>query len=1138
MAIPFKQEQLDVINTLGKNIIVSASAGSGKTTVMIEKIIRLVRDHGLQIKNLLVLTYTTNSAQEMKQKLLQSLTKAAQQSPKLLAQIDDVSVADISTIHSFLQGVLKKYFSFVDLNPSFTILDANMVLTAQKQAFKNAFEKFENSDPENHKILLETYGNSRNNDKILSIVKKINSFLVSFDDAEKWCGEVATKLYQTDIENNIAISWIMQNTKDFCDFYLPTLEEILQEATVINAEKCVKYLTDHKLQLSALKFENKDYFYNSRILKAFKKGIIRFGGNFADLTEKCKSLKRYLDGFLDSYIHLNEENFQKSIEKTKIIVEKLITLTLSFQNEYSKIKLEKNALDFDDLEKYMLKLLQNKNVCEEIKSKYDLIFIDEYQDANRVQEKILSLISKPTNRFMVGDMKQSIYAFRQAEPEIFHSIQEKYQTDPNSCSMKLNFNFRSNKAILNFVNVVFSKIMTLKTAQVDYKNKSKMVGDVDYKLPPNCDIPVVEIDIIRELKADNDKKEPISFKEVYSVLNDNKLDKEAKKVEREAAVVAQKINSLLGKQIYIASEDKFREITFKDITVLMVKRSSYLDQFCKVLQSFKIPIYANTKDPLYKDTYVATLICLLKLCRNFRDDTSLAVALHSPFGGLSYEELSEIRLKNPDCKNFYECVENSKDDPKIQAFYNLISELKFGIDFDGVYYTLYKIINRFNLKSKLQNTIDGQSSISKIDKFMEDFLTNGFNNDYISFLNFAEENYDEVKSPNFVTGENCVNITTMHSSKGLEYPIVFIVGTGDSFYGHDKEKEININKKFGIGVRFNDLESRVQTTTSAYEVIKQASKLDEFADKLRLLYVALTRPQNHLFIVGTLGAEEILNQIKSDYQIIVENKYLPLILQSLPPQEIFKINSNQSFANKDYAVNIILANTVKIVDEDKASVDGGKVDNNVKQMFEKYFNYKYPHQTQITLKNSVTSLLKANEDEFTSHNPTPQTFDFKEHQPAYSPEEGILYHSILEKIDFEKAKNFEYVQDFINQNYSQNQVDSQIIYNCAQVINQFNIKNHLKEQQFMMQIPHKKIVENGSEENILVQGVIDLLLLGEKTILIDYKLTNTTSTFILEKRYKNQMRIYKIAAEKAIKKPVDEVYLLLIKQQKLVKINV
>ena len=473
---------------------------------------------------------------------------------------------------------------------------------------------------------------------------------------------------------------------------------------------------------------------------------------------------------------------------------------------------------------------------------------------------------------------------------------------------------------------------------------------------------------------------------------------------------------------------------------------------------------------------------------------------------------------------------------KIKNFKNLLKELKFDIECRGIYFAFNKLISQFDYFSYLYSKNNGLEKVNKIKKFLQDFKDSEFNFNLISFLNYTDENPDSIKAPNFTSGDNCVNVTTIHSSKGLEYPVVILANAGAEFMGQPRNSEIEINLNEGIALQNYNSKLRVKSMPIMFEAMLKINKSDEFAEKLRLLYVALTRAKNYLLIIGSAKNDFI--KLNSDFEIKQKTNFLDLIVGALPKNEIDEINSKKSIKNSNYFVSVYNSEKIRFGNLQAKKQLFGKFIPEYVDYFKTFFDKKLPRISDIALKNSVTTLSAQNSDfEYSNFNILPKSLKISEHLTDNPTEVGTLYHKVFEILDFSQIKTKEDIESFLSKNFlkEKHKLNSQKIFEAVCCLNKFNFKNQLKEQKFMMYVPHKEIIENGSDEKILIQGVVDLILFGEKNVLIDYKYTLNINEEVIKQRYNMQLKIYRRAIESAINKKIDEVYILLINSGKLLK---
>lgn len=1083
------KEQEEVLESTGKNLIVSASAGSGKTTVMIRKIIKCMLEEKVSVKDILVLTYTKASAEEMKQKLLAKIYENASGDEFLASQIDDIPTANISTIHSFFQKIIKKNFFILSLDPNFALLDENQTENLRLEVLESAMQSLYENSPELYENLLEIYGNDRTDRKLQRVVKALNEFCLSLENSDEWLATTALKLYN---DENLLISYLNENLCDKTDAFISKLSVLQAES--VGQDFYIEYIN---VMLSSLKTISRkiDFFdnYNNFINFSFK-NLKKDEEN--EIYKKLIVIKKNISAMAGELRkkELTKEKTAQILVESKKLALGILEVEKIFRKLYTEVKKEKNVLDFNDLELYMLTLLQNEKIKNALKKEFKYIFVDEYQDANLLQERIISSLSSGDNRFIVGDVKQSIYAFRQANPEIFLGLQESYDKDEKSESKTLNSNFRSRKEILDFVNSVFNKIMTPRTSGIDYENTSQFVSKASYK---EESAPFVQIDV---LKKDEGKEEQTA-PEFYTL---NAPRKGKSNAELEAKIVAERILELIGTKIYDKEIEDYRPVEFKDITILLASRGGYLDDFVTTLSSFGVPTFANSREKLYSENEVKILINILKLCLNLQDDISLASSLLN-FGRLSLMDLKTVASASG--KNLLEKsknVQNVEISLKIADFFAIFGEFKENIINLGIYQAFVWLFKKTGYKP-------GKEGAQAVKKFLQDFLSNGFNYDAGGFLEFADKNL--VEAPSVNAGENSVSITTMHSSKGLEYPIVFVVNAGADFTRGKKEYEIVINDKLGFALKniSGDLPSLV------YEVISEKEKHDEFAEKLRLLYVALTRAKNRLFICGTKQGE--FEKLHSDYDAMKMKTFLDLIVGAAGNDASIKYFKEEDLIQK----------------EDIAPTNF-KPDALLEKYFENYFSFKYAHEkeTKLALKNSVSRIT---EEVGASQNLSPQKFLVSEHlNVSSSAEIGTTYHKILETNDFSKI--FSPNDIAIPESEAGENIDINLLYNNVIKLKALTSGAEIfKEQEFMMYLPEKEVTGAGSEDKILVQGIIDLLILGKKNIIVDYKFSSIKNAEKLKQKYRTQLILYKKAAELALNIKVDEIYLLNLVTTELIKME-
>lgn len=1142
--IPFKPEQIDILNSQDKNLIVSASAGSGKTTVMISKIADLIISKKVSVNSILVLTYTDNAANEMKQKLLGELKKHVNEYEFLEDEIENIDQADISTIHSFCQKLIRKnFYAFSNLSPNFSILSNEKKAVFKVISINNVLEKYKQEKQEDYLNLIKIYDQNRSDNKIIDLVFAIDNFLDSYLEKENYRQKTAFYLYDNPNETYKILN------KKLCDKIGSMKEKFVSyhnKSEQLGLHVCSLISADVINALQQFKHEN-DFLHNIELLSGMDKLARRRpeSANPEFLEEIIEARNVFVE-FKKNVLKKNySQDLAQSFENNANILKQLLYLQKSYEEEYSHIKHQNNVLDFSDLERYAIKLTNQEAIQKLLKEKYSYIFIDEFQDANEVQEKLISNIARANNRFMVGDVKQSIYGFRRSNPQIFLDLEKKYQAEENSESKTLNLNFRSDSNILEFVNSVFSTIMTLETAQIDYKNKSMFQPN---KFLPKTEFPRVCLNIALQEK---ETTKNLTSK-VFSIIDEsNQEDEEATSAEREAFLVAKDILKLKGH--YLFDGNAKREVNYSDMSILVKKRGKYFDKFCSCLTNYGVPIYANSAKSIFEMPDILKLLSLLKITQNFYDDYSLSSTMLSFVGNFTYQELADIKLEYQHEKYFYNCVinysnkQNNELSKKIQSFSNLIKTFSLNCKIKGAYLSLQDLLSKTEFKTKTYALDNGLSRVQTIEKFVDVFKNPDFNFNIQAFLAFCESENKEIKTPNYTMGEvDCVNITTIHSSKGLEFPIVFVVQTGADFTKTPDKAEIKIHEKFGIGLKFYDTEENKKQTSFVYEAIDQTIDDEEFAEVERLLYVGLTRAKEYLYVYGTTKSLNFAH-FEKQHEIMFCKSYLDLIMNSIDNNDLKKIitNKHETITKPKYcfAVNIF-DDKNKTKEEEREVIVFSKGDKKTKDMLKESLTYTYPNKDiyKVALKNSVSSLLQA--DEYASQNYSPNKLLITEHLSKENDASnlGTLYHKILQRANFENY-NLESLgkikQELETEDEQAKNIKLENVIATIEIVNKLSDGQLLqKEKKFIMQVPYSSVSNNNLNDEVLVQGIIDVFSLGKKNVLIDYKLTSIGVDEKICEKYKKQIYLYKMALKLGFNIENIDCYIIDINGKKEIKLNI
>ncbi len=1139
----YTDSQQEVINYTGSNLLVSASAGSGKTEVTMQKIYELIVSKKVDIDQLLVVTFTSAAANEMKSRLLSKLQQGEINS-RILNQIDGVSTADISTLHSFCQKMIKQYFYAIGIDPSFELISEEDRDMLRLESIDKLL--IEHQDNDKLSEILQIFKARKDTIMFKRTIMELYDFLQSIEDGD-YLQSTALSSYNLDLNGNKTIAYLNDYIIRKLMFYRDQFSYYLQSSSSIECAKLSAFcsavldkfdcLTEHNTfeqtyaQILALK-----------TMPSFPTG--KFDQSHIALKQSLQALwngfKKTKTKLLDIFDCDMDEALAR-MSKTKSQLETIVWFVKEFDREYSHNKHIRNLLDFNDLEQFMIRLLKKKDLCEKISSRYKYIFVDEYQDINAVQEKIISLLSN-NNVTMVGDVKQSIYGFRNSNPDIFLNKYNDYQKNKSANkAISLNDNFRCYPSILEFVNKVCDVVMTKYTSGVDYKNDARFVIN---KGAPIEQTHQVEIDIIKPF----DKSVNETPSALYRI-EDTQDNEDYSAARLEAKIVANKIKELLDKEVYNVSDKCYKKIDYSSIAILSRNRKDYYRTFVEELNKYNIPILANFSDFLYQNIDIMLLVSFLKVVAKSEDDISYITILCSPFVGVTYDELAILR-QSCGKPTIMECAmeycESHKDDlaSKIKSLNKTIEKYTIRATCDTVLSLLYSIIDEWGIYNYLLALPSGEKRIALIDKYLDTIKGADYNTCLTRYLYFVDNYAQDAKFDMSIIGnENSVTVSTIHGSKGLGYDVVFLIGAGENFVGNAFGSNIEKDKDYGLGMDCYDIIENTKDSTLPKEAIKIIKSNNDFAEEMRILYVALTRAKSRLIIVGQTDIAK-LDPITNELQVFDNKDYISLIINALGEDLVSRLsNGEKVIANDGYLINVVDNDEVSSSEEELTVELPDKIDTKGLEI-EGYLDRAYDYNTDITIKNSVTSLMEENRI-YENVNSMPKDFGLKESKSLSSSagaQLGTAYHTAMQEIplDADIEQICKYLHDKSKSAFNGEyfaQINPSKIKKAIDCISALGGDVIMKEKSFLAYLPYNEVVGKGEQEDkILLQGVIDFVSLGKKNIIVDYKTTKVNSEQDLRDKYALQLHIYKLATQKALCKTIDEVYVYSFYLDKMIKI--
>lgn len=1100
------QEQSEILENEKKNLIVSASAGSGKTFVLISYITKLLINKRVPLRKMLILTFTRAAAGEMRERLNKQLLAQNKSDEFTLQQIDDLSIADISTIDAFCEKIIRRNIDKLELDESFKVLE-NPDEVKQK-AFENALIKFAE---QNEEMLSEIYYSFRKNKStIYQTVLDLESFFsCQSEGSVDYFIENQPRLYEKAIT---ALNLQLKNE----------LNELISEITL--AED--KFVIEPKYQLFCQTLINllslhlgEDFVSNVQNLKLVNLPsvpVVRGENRNEDLSNRIKNIRQKCKNFLDGF---GKYNFTDPIllqkQKSGALCVALLRLYKVFEEEYSAIKQKLDVLDFVDIERYALSLMKNENLLAELQEKYDYIFVDEYQDTNRVQEAIIKPITAGGHFIAVGDPKQGIYGFRNATMEIMKDDILQFSHQDDGSAKYLTGNFRSDEKVLNFVNRIFEKVMTAESVGIDYKATSMLTGQMEFK---KSNLPSVRVDIVTQEKASSQNVQ----KGIYSVKQDNLQTSDKNDLEIDAIIA--RIDDLLMQKIYDEKAEAFRSVEFDDIAVLLRNRSSLMEALSVKLSQKGYPCYADVKQSPAEEAEVQMLINLLKLLLNKENDIALISVMNSKLGGFTLDELAALRLAMPEKKRFCDIYKECVDLPKLAEFDNMLSTLKVHAQIKGLTSALSELFVQKDYFAYLK--YQDVSKHIKVCNFLQDIKSHDLDFDIAGAISY----FSEVGgvSRNALPSGAGIKIMTIHASKGLEFPIVILAGAGQKLE-KPSQKSYLLNSNYGLTMpAYNEL-LNIKCTSPMLEQAKRENKRKEMIDEIMIFYVALTRAKNHLYIVGQENVENLI--IQDGFDVLKSKNYLSMIGYAFGNQFIEKLSQSQSEKMGDWEFNIVSqVEDLKYAPQEAAQA---LLSHEIKHSLTQYFDYDYSGKKfcKINLKNSVTSL-----------NSTAYKNVHKLTDEGGSIDIGNAYHEALKILDFSQIEtiddlNAQIIQknNLFTPNYL-DLIDRQLLFkNIVLIKSVVGSRKLYKEKQFVMSEKACEIFDCQTQDEVLVQGIVDLFALGENNILIDYKYTGQKNSEKILEKYRKQLDLYSRAIEKGFKIKIDKKYLLSLKNAELIE---
>lgn len=1176
MAVAFTADQQKVIDLRNCNILVSAAAGSGKTAVLTERIVQRICDETshVQIDRMLIVTFTNAAAAEMRERIGIALRKRLEKEPNnahLRKQITLLNNAQITTIDSFCLYLLRNHFHEIQLDPGFRIADEGEMKLLKDDILQDYLEqKYEAADPAFLNII-EKYAGNGKNDELKNHILKLHIFAQSHPFPKEFLQQCAKEL----CTDNGGFS-------SECEQVLHEYEKSMLDECMVLSQKAVEICRQpggpHHYEDAFA--DDMNFYHNLSTASSYAQRSALYGthkfktlsrSKTEDLDEELKEAvkeirdkkcKKIIEEIKKNFYYASEQEILEDNRNAGVTVAELLQLVIEFGDLFEQKKREKNVIDFSDMEHLALRILLKKEgesyvpgeVAIGYRDYFEEIMVDEYQDSNRVQELLLESISKQTeeygNRFMVGDVKQSIYRFRLACPEIFmDKYAEFHPTEGKNRRVNLSKNFRSRTEVIEGINHVFEELMIPRVGKIAY--------DADARLYYGADYPQGACDYHSEML--------VYPKEDFAELHKSQA-------EAEAHIIAMRMKELCRDFLVMDKKTgELRPAKYSDMVILLRAATGVDDVMKKVLEAEGIPTYVSSGKGYFSAPEIREILNFLAIINNPRQDIPLLGVLHSVIGGFTEAEIAQIRVYNGKKGRLFDSLEhyakqggNAELRKKAEAFLGQLKEWRE----KAVYFTVNQLLDEILSVTGFMHycmTLPGgeqrRANLLVLLQKAGAFEGSGYSGlfDFIRYIERMQEREVDFGEAN-ILDENAdvVRIMTIHKSKGLEFPICFVAGFSRQFNNRDVSEAILMDAELGMGGDSIDLDLRCKRRSLRKNVIAIKQKRDSRGEDIRVLYVAMTRAKEKLIMVGHGDASKEIRAKGSAYDILKAKSFMDMVLPiATATPELFSI---REYTTEDVQMSQVLQRAENRVMKENLKKAAGTL------IWEPY---RYPHTSLEGLytKTTVSDLKKAAylEEEECSHElykeeeliPYVPKFILNTEEETSGTRRGSAYHRVMELMDFTFALQPENMDVAIEENrrtavstlripevenalVSHDKIKAFMKTGLAERMGLAQQKGRLyREQPFMLGVKADLVSkEFPGDEDILVQGVIDVYFEEDDgLVVLDYKTDRVSAAEELIKRYKTQLVYYAEALERLTHKKVKEKLIYSFTLQQIIQID-
>lgn len=1181
--------QKQAIESRNGTLLLSAAAGSGKTAVLVQRVIELISDEKkpVDIDKLLIVTFTKAAANEMKERISNALSKLIDDNPfdkHLQRQQLMLSRARICTIHSFCTQIIKANFEKLGVSADFRVADSNEMNVIRGEALQCIIDELYEEKSEDFLILSESFSKGRDDKILLETVETVYDFVRSYPCMDRWFKE-KLRLFDVNEYNmraNIFIDTIIEYTKEAIDF---CIDQTVYSLENIELDENIKKAYGEAFNNDLYMLNNLNATINSgdwqeirKLINIFKDGMYKLKAlrGYSDdpikinVTNARSKVKKTIESLENLYV-FSSDDILDDMKKLYPIVDKLFETVRRFSIKLDEMKAERKILDYSDLEQITLKLLVNStdggykktNDALRISKEFFEIMVDEYQDTNEVQDMIFkALSSNEENLFMVGDIKQSIYRFRQAMPEIFLAKKEAYKLydknlEDKKLKINLDKNFRSKNNIIEAVNYMFSVLMTKSVGEIDYNEDEKLKYAATY--------------------YNEDNKDDVSIK-VLKLEHESKIDMDIAEAEYIGDIIA----DMIGKGYMVKDGDTERQVTYRDFCILLRSTKKHAAVFSQQLNLMGIPAWSERDGNFFNTPEISVMISFLRIIDNPIQDIALLSVLMSPIYNFSVDDAAKLRYENKNEAIYFSVVraaqENTELGLKCKQFLKdieMFTYLSASVTVDKLINIVYKKTRYTVLVQAMKNGSLRLANLRMLLDYARNYSVSGYRelSSFIRFIDKLQERKSDLNAASLISeNANIVRVMSMHSSKGLEFPVCIIANCSRQF--NKRKDSVVLNSKLSVGLKLRDDKYLNQYTTLSREAINIENEREQLSEELRVLYVAMTRARQKLIMITTLKSMDRINKLASNvrgkrklepYSVKSAQSFSDWILSSMlmhkggaELRRIAGLNLNEVSIydnDSDIEVEVVKREYKEDKDVDLLDVDvnlpvfegyvGLNKDDIIKKIENRLnFVYKYKELEGISTKVTATKLSS---EEFEGDYKLGSRPEFMNKNKLSGAKAGEALHKFLSIADLKRAKQDlegEIKKLKSEEKLSKAQAKSIDKVSVGEFLNSqlynriINSDQLFREYRFSVELNLSDVYgeefRGYEKETLILQGAVDCVFIEDgKAVIVDYKTDKYKDHDRLKERYSKQLKLYGEAVKQCLGIEVKEkiIYSLYLKDE-------